>query len=52
MNNWQYRFTSVRGLERARIGSAVWNNVDGDLMEQMSAKELRHIADVLDRVAE
>jgi hypothetical protein len=48
MSEYEYRFCAVRGLERRKYYSPVWNNVTGAMMETMTAEELRQCADAID----
>jgi hypothetical protein len=45
---YEYRYVTVRGLERRTEGASNWEMVTGDEFEQMTASELRKIADTLD----
>ena len=47
-DTYKYRFTTVRGLERRKYYSSVWENVTGGVLECMTADELRQCADAMD----
>lgn len=47
-SEYMYRFTAVRGLERRKFYGGLWESVTGQILEQMTADELRKCADVMD----
>lgn len=46
-DDYNYRYCSVRGLERRATVSRYWHRVTGDDLEQMNADELEHCAHIM-----
>ena len=47
--NYEYRYVAARGLERRNIHSRHWEPVTGAAFEEMTAEELRHCANVMEK---